>query len=148
MNKDAHFQNYLKKLKIVDLSETWVDDKDLGEIAIKSPKWFKQKLQGAVRTNKEERARGVIITGVKVGLEKVGEIIDGQEGIQKRKVRMYKKIYRIVTVYNGGGMGVAKKDQEKMTEDQEAVNLVIKGDSKAKIDRKVELQRGTQRIQR
>lgn len=88
--------------------------------------------------SKKGKEKRIIITGVRDSLEELGETVDGNKRVEERKVRIIKKIYGIVTVYNGRGMVVIKSDLEEIIQEQGEGSLLL-GDIYARIGRNREL---------
>lgn len=91
INKDKDTWEYLKSFDIIGLVETWVEEKDWKKMEKRLPKGYKWKCCYAKRESKRGRAKGGIITGVKIS-----EIIESEKykewsaNVAERKVRIKK----------------------------------------------------------
>ncbi|XP_018406609.1 PREDICTED: uncharacterized protein LOC108782751 [Cyphomyrmex costatus] len=110
--------------------ETWVEQKKWNKIKRKLPKGFTWKCQAAKRKNRKGRAMGGIITGVREGIEEVGEGGEKSEidGMVQRVVRLEDKTWRIATVYIRGDMEEKlKKIVERMEEGNNLGEYILLG---------------------
>lgn len=102
-NKRTEFWKYIEEFDIVGLMETWVDEKEWGNMKQKLPSGWKWRYQEAKREKKKGRAMGGIITGVREGIEEEEGDTGEREGIQERRIKVEKEKWRIISVYNREG---------------------------------------------
>ncbi|GLV61218.1 hypothetical protein CBL_21047, partial [Carabus blaptoides fortunei] len=82
--------------------------------------------------HKKGRARGGIITGVRIGIEEPNSVIEFREQMQEREIKLDDEEWRIVTVYSDGNLkNITEELNEKMIEMDER-NLVLGGDWNAR----------------
>ena len=67
------------------------------------PEGWKWRCQPASKECAKGRAKGGIITGVRVELEEIDTECEEEEGFQERAVKMDGEKWRVVTVYNRDG---------------------------------------------
>ncbi|TGZ52780.1 Uncharacterized protein DBV15_11272 [Temnothorax longispinosus] len=97
-------------------------------------KKFVWKCQYAIREKSKGRTKRGIITGVRKGIEEIGNNeIESVNGIQERMLREEGEIWRIITVYNGEKMKTLRRRLEEIVEEREEEILCIGEDFNAKI---------------
>ena len=132
-NKDEDFWEFIQEFDIVNLTETWLEEKRWKKFSNRLPGGWRWKHQAARRESRKGRAMGGIITGVKVEVKERATDRIEKEGIQEREVVHGNEIWRIVTVYNRVNGGQVLLDLDEGVKGEEEENLLIGGDFNARI---------------
>jgi len=132
-NKDEDFWEFIQEFDIVNLTETWLEEKRWKKFSNRLPGGWRWKHQAARRESRKGRAMGGIITGVKVEVKERATDRIEKEGIQEREVVHGNEIWRIVTVYNRVNGGQVLLDLDEGGKGEEEENLLIGGDFNARI---------------
>lgn len=136
INKDEEFWEYLKEFDIIGLSETWLEETQWRKLEPNLPVEYKWKCQLAKRENKKGRARGGIITGVKRNMQEIDSSNQVDiEGVQERNIRMGRKEWKFLTVYNNQRLEEVTNTINNIMAETEGkeVGVVISGDFNARI---------------
>ncbi|KAJ3647128.1 hypothetical protein Zmor_024664 [Zophobas morio] len=88
--KDNLFWDYMKNFDFVELTETWILERDWNKLKDVLPKEFQWKLQEA-KKEKRRVEQKVEITGVKKDIKEIEEGAIEMEGIVERKLTVNKK---------------------------------------------------------
>jgi len=64
------------------------------------------------------------------------------DGIQKRRLRLKGRLWRIIAIYNNGNMKSKRRDIEEMLKDLEEKRLCIREDFNARIGKEGKRKRG------
>jgi hypothetical protein len=129
-NKEIEFWKYLGEFDVVELVETWVEEKGWERLEKRMPREFEWKCQYAEKESKKGRAKGGIIMGVKKGLEEEnGSGVKEERGFMERTVKRKQRKWRIVTIYSRS-MKETKRIIEERVKEQEEGTLVIGGECK------------------
>jgi len=116
--KDKNFRDYLEKFDVIELCETWIEEREWGSLKLKLSKSFVWKYQYAARVKKKSRARGEIITGIRKGIEAINvEEMKAIDGIQERRLRLEGLLWRIISIYNNSRMKNNRREIEDMLAD-------------------------------
>jgi len=86
--KETDFWEFLKGFEIIGLTETWIEKNDWEKLKEKMPEGWKWRCQPASRECKKGRAKGGIITGIRVDLEEKERTHEEEQGIQERVIKL------------------------------------------------------------
>ncbi|KAJ3646142.1 hypothetical protein Zmor_023744 [Zophobas morio] len=117
--KENLFWDYVKNFDFVELTETWILERDWNKLKDVLPKEFQWKLQGAKKEKRKCRAKGGIITGVKKDIKEIQEGTIEMEGMVEKKLTANKKRWIICTMYSRGMRNTKQEIQEKIEESEE-----------------------------
>ena len=134
--KETDFWEFLKGFEIIGLTETWIEKNDWEKLKEKMPEGWKWRCQPASRDCKKGRAKGGIITGIRVDLEEKERTHEEEQGIQERVIKLDRENWRVVIVYNREGKKEWLEKMKKEIKEEEEEKLIILGDFNARIGRK------------
>ena len=134
--KETDFWEFLKGFEIIGLTETWIEKNDWEKLKEKMPEGWKWRCQPASRECKKGRAKGGIITGIRVDLEEKERTHEEEQGIQERMIKLDGENWRVVIVYNREGKKEGLEKMKKEIKEEEEEKLIILGDFNARIGRK------------
>jgi len=140
--KETDFWEFLKGFEIIGLTETWIEKNDWEKLKEKMPEGWKWRCQPASREGKKGRAKGGIITGIRVDLEEKERTHEEEQGIQERVIKLDRENWRVVIVYNREGKKEWLEKMKKEIKEEEEEKLIILGDFNARIGRKVSWEEG------
>ncbi|XP_071577333.1 uncharacterized protein [Temnothorax nylanderi] len=129
--KDRDFWDYLKKFDIVNLTETWIEEKGWKKIEYLLPTDFNWEIQYAKRDKKKGRGSGGIITGIRKAIEKESVQKDSQ-GIISCDAQIGKEKWRIISIYNREGKKALLEEMEELIEKEGHKKTIIGGDFNAR----------------
>lgn len=134
-NKDKDFWENLKRWDVILLTETWVEDKKWEELKNRLPKDYTWKIQKAGRKNKEGRAIGGILLGVKKNIEIIEVEEEEEEGKVTCKIKVGEEKWRIIGIYVNRDLEKKWEGGKKwMEEEEEGVKTIIGGDFNARTE--------------
>lgn len=146
--KDMDFWRYIESFDYIGLTETWVEEKGWENLKARLPKTFNWIYLSAIRENKKGRAKGGILTGVRKGVEELGNRCThlgnkpGAGGLIERKIRINDEIWKIKTVYCGGKTKETLDALNEELEEDREENMLLGGDFNARIGIKGEIYAG------
>ncbi|XP_024872051.1 myosin-3-like [Temnothorax curvispinosus] len=130
MEKNRDFWDYVKKFDIVNLTETWIEEKGWKKIEHLLPTDFNWEIQYAKRDKKKGRGSGGMITGIRKAIKKESVQKDSQ-GIISCNVQIGKEKWRIISIYNREGKKALLEEMEELTENKGHRKTIIGGDFNA-----------------
>lgn len=130
--KDADFWKFLRGFEVIELIETWVEQKAWKKLEKKLPKEYKWKCKFAKKEQKRGTASGGIITGVKKEIAGESRIADSDEELVENTVKLEEDLWEIWTVDNRRGV---KKIIKGIGEDQRH-SLIVGEDFNARTGNK------------
>lgn len=129
LNKDREFWKFLESMDMVNLTETWLDEKGWDRIKGQMNKNFEWK---AVHAEKEKgirkgRAKGGIIIGVKKEMIEKGKELNGEwrTGFVSNDLLIEGRKTKIITIYNQENIA---EGIENLREIEEEEMLILGGD--------------------
>ncbi|EZA55105.1 hypothetical protein X777_05360, partial [Ooceraea biroi] len=128
---------YVRKFEIVNLTETWIEEKGWKKMEAWMPKEFKWEIQYATRDKKKGRGSGGMIVGVKKNI-RMKDVQKETRGIISYKVKIKGEIWRIISIYNREGKKRTLEELEEKIENEREKKLII-GDFNARTAQKGEI---------
>jgi len=97
-NKDEEFWEFIKKHEVLNLQETWVEEKAWKKIETKLSKEFEWIVQHAKRDKWRGRSSGGMITGIRKGIKRLENIthVEREISIELERERTG-KYYQCIT---------------------------------------------------
>lgn len=94
---------------------------------------YSWRCQYATRDKKKGRAKGGIITKIRKEIEELNIGVESVNGVPERRIRLEEEVWRVLTVYNNGGMKDLREKLERKIGELEEERLCIGGDCNARI---------------
>lgn len=128
-NKDKEFWSYIKRFDFLNLSETWLEEKEWERIKEKLPRTHEWECSFAKKSRKRGGAKGGLIIGKRLEWGEEGNVlIKYEEGIILSEIYREGESLGIISVYNVGRWKVIADSIDRLVEDRERKGVIIGGD--------------------
>jgi len=123
-NKDEEFWEYLGSFDIINLTETWIEDKKWKKLRKTLPTDYRWEMQSATKDKAKGRSAGEMLVGVRKTLT-VKYIGREKKDLMSTEIKVKEQIWKIISIYNRMGKKSQLEVMEEEIERSEWEKLII-----------------------
>jgi len=131
-NKDEEFWEYLGSFDIINLTETWIEDKKWKKLRKTLPTEYRWEMQSATKDKVKGRSAGGMLVGVRKTLA-VKYTGREKKDLMSTEIKVKEQIWKIISIYNRMGKKSQLEAMEEEIERSGWEKLIIGGDFNARI---------------